>query len=99
MISTHDGQYPSEHSVGSGRQAIPLSGYRDLKPGDILGTVSAPLVHVPLEALAPHDAQNNVTPVVESPMPSAFFSQVINATPDTLDEHPSERLRRLNDTK
>ena len=82
MISTHDGQNPSEHFVGSGRQTIFLSGYRDLEPGDILGTVSAPLVHVPLEVLAPHDAQNDVTPVVESPMPSAFLSQAINATPD-----------------
>ena len=53
MIPTHDGQDPSEHFVGSGRQTIPLTGYRDLGPGDILGTVSAPLLCVPLEALAP----------------------------------------------
>ena len=94
---THDGQYPSEHFVGSSRQTIPLSGLRDLEPGDILGTASAPLVHVPLEEFVPHDAHTDVTLVVVSPMPSAAPSLAINSPPDTLDEHPSELLRRLND--
>ena len=30
MITTHDYHDPSEHFVGSGRQTIPLTGYRDL---------------------------------------------------------------------
>ena len=68
MISTHDCQYPSEHFVGSSRQIIPLSGYRDLEPGVILGTASALLLHVPLEALVPHGAHIDVAPVVVSPM-------------------------------
>ena len=64
IVSTHDGQHPSEPFVGSSRQIIPFSGYRDLKPGDILGTTSAPLLCVPLEALVPHDEHNDVTPIV-----------------------------------
>ena len=78
---------------------IPPSGYRNLESGDILGTPSAPLQRVPLEALAPHDAQNDVTPVMESPMPSASPSLAIGVTPDTLDEHPSEPLRGLTDAQ
>ena len=96
MIPTHDGQDPSEHFVGSGRQTIPLTGYRDLGPGDILGTVSAPLLCVPLEALAPQDTQNDVTPVVESPLPSVSPSPATNTTPYTLDEPSSELLCRFD---
>ena len=99
MISTRDGQYPSEHFVGSSRQIILLSGYRDLEPGDILSTASVALLRVPLEALVTHDARNNVTAVVVSPMPSAAPSLAINAPPDTLDEHPSKLLRRLNNAQ
>ena len=99
IIFTHDGHYPLEHFVGSSRQIIPHSGYRDLGPGNIMGTASAPLLRVPLEALVPHDLHNAVTLVVVSPMPSAAPSLAINAPPDTLDEHPSELLRRLNDAQ
>ena len=97
MILTQDGQNPSEHFVGSGRQTIPFTGYRGLEPGDILGTASAPLFYVPLETLASHDAHNGVTHVAESPIPSACLSLDINAKPDTLDEPSSKLLRRLND--
>ena len=99
IISTHDGHNPSEHFVGSSRQIIPLSRYRDLEPGDILGTASAPLVHAPLEEFVPHDANNDDTLVVVSHMSSAAPSLAINASPDTLDEHPSELLRRFNDAQ
>ena len=99
IISTHDGQYPSEHFIGSSRQIIPLSGYRDLERGDILGTASAPLLRVSLEEFVPHDAHNDVTLVVVSPMPSPAPSLATNAPPDTLDEHPSELLRRFNDAQ
>ena len=99
MISTHDGQYPSEHFVGSSRQIIPLSGYRDLELGDILGTASALLLCVPLGEFVPHDAHNDVTLVIVSPMPSPAPSLATNAPPDTLDEHPSELLRRFNDAQ
>ena len=96
ICPTHDGQDPSEHFVGLGRQTILLMGCRDLEPGDILGTASVPLLRVPLEALAPYDAHNDVTPLAESPLPSAPPSLAINATPDTLEE-PSRLLRRLDD--
>ena len=68
IITTHDGQDPSEHFVVSGRQTIPLTGYSDLEPGDILGTASAPLLRVPLEALAQHDEPHDVTAFAESPV-------------------------------
>ena len=97
IITTHDGQDPSEHFVGSGRQTIPLTGYRDLEPGDILGTATAPLLRVPLEALAQHNAQIDVTPVAESLLPSKSLSEASNVTPDPSDEPPSELLHRLDD--
>jgi hypothetical protein len=34
---------PSERFVSSGRQLIPLTGYQDLEPNDVLGTASPPL--------------------------------------------------------
>ena len=97
MVTTRDGQDPSEHFVGSGRQTIPLTGYRDLEPGDILGTASAPLLRVPLEALAQHDAQIDVTTVAESLLPSMSLSEATNVPPDPSYEPPSELLHRLDD--
>lgn len=43
-----------EHFVTHGRQRVPLAGVSNLEPGDVLGTVSAPLLQVPLSAI-PHD--------------------------------------------
>ena len=97
IITTHDDQDPSEHFVGSGRQTIPLTGYRDLEPGDILGTASASLLRVPLEAVAPHVVHTNVTSVAESLLPSASLSLATNVTPDTSDKPSSELFHRLND--
>ena len=97
IITTHDHQDPSEHFVGSGRQTIPLTGYRDLEPGDILGTASGPLLRVPLETLAQHDAPINVTPVAESLLPSTSLTEATNATLDPPDEPLPELLHRLND--
>ena len=89
IITTHDGQYPSEYFVASGRQTIPLTGYRDLEPGDILGTASALLLRVPLEALAQHNELRDVTAVAETP--------VTNAAPNTSEQTSTELLRRLDD--
>ena len=97
IITTHDGQDPSEHFVVSGRQTIPLTGYRDLEPGDILGTALPPLLCVPLEALAPHGVQHEVTTVAESLVPSGSSSSATNVTPDTPDESSTELLHRLDD--
>ena len=97
MITTHDYRNPSEHFVGSSRQTIPLTEYRDLEPGDILGTASVPLLRVPLEALAQYDAPINVTPVAESLLPSTSLTETTNATLDPPDEPPPELLHRLDD--
>ena len=97
IITTHDGQDPSEHFVVSGRQTIPLTGYRDLEPGDTLGTASAPLLRVPLEALAPHDVQHDVTAVAESLVPLASSSPAPNVTSGTSDKPSTELLHRLDD--
>ena len=96
MITTHDHQDLSEHFVCSGRQTIPLTGYRDLEQGDIFGTASAPLLRVPLEALAQYDAPFNVTPVAESLIPSTSLTEITNTTPDPSDEPPPELLHRLD---
>ena len=97
MNTTHDRQNPSEHFVGLGRQTIPLTGYRELERGDIVGTASAPLLRVPVEALAQYDAPFNVTPVAESLLPSTSLTENTNSTPDPPDEPPSELLHRLDD--
>ena len=94
MITTHGYQDPLEHFVGSGRQTIPLAGYRYLEPGDILGTALAPILRVPLEALAQHDARINVTPVAESLLPSTPLTETTNTTPDPPDGPPPELLGR-----
>ena len=89
IITTHDGQDPSELFVVSGRQTIPLTGYRDLEPGAILGTASAPLLRVLLEALAQDDEPHNVTAVAEPP--------ASNIAPNTSEQPPTELLHRLDD--
>ena len=70
IITTYDSQDHSDHLVVSGQQTTPLTGYRDLEPGDNLGTASAPLLRVPLEALAQRDEPHDVTAVAESPVPN-----------------------------
>ena len=47
LLPVNDDSYPLERFVSSGRQLIPLTGYQDLEPGDILGTASSPLLRVP----------------------------------------------------
>ena len=89
IIITYDSQDPSEHLVVSGRQTIPLTGYRDLEPGDNPGTASTPLLRVPLEALAQRDEPHDVTAVAESPVP--------NVAPNTSEQPSTELLHRLGD--
>ena len=71
ITTSHDDQYPSEYFVASGRQTIPLTGNRDLELGDILGTASAPLLRVPLEALVQHNELSDVTAVSEASVAKA----------------------------
>ena len=89
ITTSHDGQYLSEHFVASGRQTIPLTGYHDLEHTDILGTASAPLLRVPLEALVQHNELSDVTAVSEAP--------ATNATPNTSEQPSTELLHRLDD--
>ena len=97
IATTHDGQDPLEHFANSDRQTILLTGHRDLESGDILGTASPPLLRVPLEALAPHDAQHDATTIAESPVPFVPSSPATNVTPDNSDEPPTGLLHRLED--
>ena len=97
LLPVNDDSYPLERFVSSGRQLIPLTGYQDLEPGDILGTASSPLLRVSLEALFLHDALADVSALAESPTPS--FSQPVsppNITSDSPDEPPPELLARLD---
>ena len=91
IITGYDGQDPAEHFIVSGRQTIPLTGYRDLKPADILGTASAPLLRVPLKALAQHDEPHDITAAAESLAP--------NIAPITSEQSPTELLHRLDDNQ
>ena len=97
--TTHDGQGPFEHFVASGGQTIPLTGLRDLEPGDILGTASHALLRVPLEILEPHDTQHEVTTIAESTVTLAPPSTAANATPNTSGAPPTELLHRLDDAQ
>ena len=69
LLPANDDSYPLERFVSSGRQLIPLTGYKDLEPSDILGTASSPLLRVSLEALSLHDVLADVSALAESPAP------------------------------
>ena len=62
LLPLSDSSETTECFVSSGRQNIPLSGCQELKPGDILGTASSPLLRVPLESLAIQDDPNDNLP-------------------------------------
>ena len=42
LFPVHDDLNPSELFVSSSRQSIPMTGYQELEPGDVLGTFVAP---------------------------------------------------------
>ena len=92
-----DSSDPSERFVSSGRQLIPLTGYQDLEPGDILGTASSPLLRVPLEAPTLHTVPTDVLALAESPTtPASPMVPSLMTASDPLDEPPPELLNRLN---
>ena len=99
IATTHDGQDPLEHFIASGRQTIPLTGHRDLEPGDILGTAPPPLLCVPSETLAPHDTQHEATTIAEPPVTLAPPSTATNVTPDASGDPPTELLHRLDNVQ
>ena len=97
LLPANDDSYPLERFVSSGRQLIPLTRYKDLEPGDILGTASSPLLRVSLEALSLHDVLADVSALAESPAPPS--PQPVpppNITSDSSDEPPSQLLDRLD---
>ena len=62
-----------------------------------MSTASHPLLRVPLETLALHDTQHDVTTIDESSVTSAPPSTATNVSPDTSDDLPTELLHRLED--
>ena len=89
ITTSHDDQYPSEHFVALGRQTIPLTENRDLEHGDILGTASAPLLRVLLEALVQHDERSDIIAVSEA--------SATNTAPNTSEQPTAELVHRLDD--
>ena len=89
LLPVHDDSNPSKRFVFSGRQSIPLTGYQELEPGDVLGTASSPLLRVPLEALTLHDIPAGVSALAESPTTLASQTALSHSTtPDPPDESP-----------
>ena len=89
---------PLERLVSSGRQLIPLTGYQDLEPGDVLGTASSPLLRVPLDVLSLHDALADVLALAESPTPPQPVPPP-HITSDSPDAPPPEFLDRLDSSQ
>ena len=97
LLPAHDDSNPSERFVSSGRQLIPLTGYQDLEPSDVLGTASSPLLRTPLEALTLHNVPADVSALAESPTtPASQTAPSLTTALDSPDEPPSELLHRLN---
>ena len=65
MIPAYGSSNPLDLFVASSQQMIPLTKYRDLEPGDILGTASLPILRILLDILIPDDAQVDIAPVAE----------------------------------
>ena len=96
LLPVYDDSNPSERFVSSGRQLIPLTGYQDLEPGNVLGTASSPLLRVPLEALTLYDVPADVSALAESSITPASQMAPPNTTPDPPDDPPPELLHRLD---
>ena len=97
LLPAHDDSNPSERFVSSGRQLIPLTGYQDLEPGDIIGTASSPLLRVPLEALTPHNLPTDVSALTKSPTtPASQTAPALTTALDSPNEPRPELLHRLD---
>ena len=89
----HDSSDPSELFVFSGRQLIPLTGYQDQEPGDVLGTALSPLLRVPLETLTFHNVPTDVSALAKSPTnPASQTAPSVMTVPDSPDEPPPPKL-------
>ena len=76
MLPQSDLPSVEEHFVASGRQVL-LVGMADLKPGDMLGVVHAPLICVPLDVLQ-HDSR---APGFSSDPPAMTPISAVTASP------------------
>ena len=96
LLPAHADSVPSERFVSSGRQLIPLTVYQDLKPDDVLGTASSPLLRVPLTTLTPSASPADASALAESSTTPASQPAPPPITSDPPDEPPPELLHRLN---
>ena len=89
LLPVHNDSNPLERFISSDRQLIPLMGYQDLEPGDVLVTASSPLLRVLLEALALYDVPADVSALAESSItPASQTAPPPNIAPDPPDEPP-----------
>ena len=96
LFPAHDSAL-SERFVSSGRQSIPLAGYREPEHGDVLGTASSPLLRVPLKALTLKDVTADVSALAESPTaPASLTALPLSTTPDPPGKAPPKLLHRLD---
>ena len=93
----HDDSNPSERFVSSGRQFIPLTGYEELEPDDVLGTASFQLLRVSLEALTLHDVPADVSALAESTTTPASQTALPHSTTLDPSDEPSPELRHRLD--
>ena len=96
LLPVHADSVPSERFVSSGRQLIPLTGYQDLEPDDVLGIASLPLLRVLLKTLTPFASPTDVSAFDESSTTPASQPAPPPNTSDPPDEPPPELLHRLD---
>ena len=96
FLPVHADSVPSERFVSSGRRLIPLTGYQDLEPDDVLGTGSSPLLRVPLKILTPSASSADVSALAESSTTPVSQPAPPPNTSEPPDEPPPELLHRLD---
>ena len=82
LLPLSDSSQATECFLSLGRQNNLLSGCRERKPVDILGTASSPLLRVPLESLNIIDSPNEVSTIAKPDTPDTASTR--NPTPETI---------------
>ena len=78
IIPVNADSNPLERFVSSGRQLIPLTGYQDLEPGDVLGTASSPLSAFPWRSCPSMMPSPTSQPSPSRPPPHSRFPHPIS---------------------